>query len=180
MALESLAGFDESLERRRFLASLYRSYLDDVPGIEFQTFSERDTSTFKDLTIRVDADVFGVSRDGLALALLAEGIDTRKYFDPPVHRQRAYGHLEYRRLPVTDAVATSVLSLPVYPDLTDEQVERVCEVIRSCTSTRSSSTRTCRRWPRSTPASSSSTSLLLGSTSPSTRSPASGSAPGPQ
>ena len=75
--------------------------------------------------------MFGVSRDGLALALLAEGIDTRKYFDPPVHRQRAYGHLEYRRLPVTDAVATSVLSLPVYPDLTDEHIARVCDVIRS-------------------------------------------------
>jgi FlaA1/EpsC-like NDP-sugar epimerase/dTDP-4-amino-4,6-dideoxygalactose transaminase len=131
MALESLKGLDQALERRRFLATIYRSYLDDVPGIEFQTIPERDTSTFKDLTIRVDADVFGVSRDGLALALLAEGIDTRKYFDPPVHRQSAYGHLEYRRLPVTDAVATSVLSLPVYPDLTDDHIARVCGVIRS-------------------------------------------------
>ena len=131
MALESLKGFDQSLDRRRYLATIYCSHLDDLPGIEFQTVSDRDTSTFKDLTIRVDADVFGLSRDGLALALLAEGVDTRKYFDPPVHRQRAYGHVEYRRLPVTDAVATSVLSLPVYPGLTDEQVERVCEVIRS-------------------------------------------------
>jgi FlaA1/EpsC-like NDP-sugar epimerase/dTDP-4-amino-4,6-dideoxygalactose transaminase len=131
MALESLAGFDESLERRRFLASLYRGYLDEVPGIEFQTFSARETSTFKDLTIRVDSEAFGLSRDGLALALLAEGIDTRKYFDPPVHRQRAYGHLERPDLPVTDAVAASVLSLPVYPDLLDEQIERVCDVIRS-------------------------------------------------
>jgi len=131
MALESLAGFDESLERRRFLASLYRGYLDEVPGIEFQTFTARETSTFKDLTIRVDAAEFGLSRDGLALALLAEGIDTRKYVDPPVHRQRAYGHLESRNLPVTDAVAASVLSLPVYPDLFDEQVEQVCDVIRS-------------------------------------------------
>jgi dTDP-4-amino-4,6-dideoxygalactose transaminase len=63
--------------------------------------------------------------------LLAEGVDTRKYFDPPVHRQRAYGHLEYRPLPVTDAVASSVLSLPVYPDLDDEQVERVADLIRT-------------------------------------------------
>jgi FlaA1/EpsC-like NDP-sugar epimerase/dTDP-4-amino-4,6-dideoxygalactose transaminase len=131
MALESLAGFDESLERRRFLASLYRGYLDDVPGISFQAFSSRDTSTFKDLTIRVDANEFGLSRDGLALALLAEGVDTRKYFDPPVHRQRAYRHLETRDLPVTDAASASVLSLPVYPDLLDEQVERVCAVIHS-------------------------------------------------
>jgi dTDP-4-amino-4,6-dideoxygalactose transaminase len=75
--------------------------------------------------------VTGVQTCALPISLLAEGIDTRKYFDPPVHRQRAYGHLEYRHLPVTDAVAASVLSLPVYPDLTDEQVERVCEVVRS-------------------------------------------------
>ena len=48
MALESLELLDESLERRRYLASLYREYLDDVPGIELQAFSSRDTSTFKD------------------------------------------------------------------------------------------------------------------------------------
>ena len=133
MALESLELLDESLERRRYLASLYRGYLDDVPGIELQAFSARDTSTFKDLTIRVDADAFGLDRDGLALALLAEGIDTRKYFDPPVHRQRAYGHLEHARLPVTDAVSSSVLSLPVFPDLHDEQVEQVARDLRRCT-----------------------------------------------
>ncbi len=67
----------------------------------------------------------------MALALLAEGVDTRKYFDPPVHRQRTYEHLEDRRLPVTDAVASSVLSLPVYPDLTDGHVEQVCEIVRA-------------------------------------------------
>jgi dTDP-4-amino-4,6-dideoxygalactose transaminase len=130
MALESLPNLDENLDRRRYLAALYREHLDGVPGVEFQTIATRDTSTFKDLTIRIDADRFGLSRDALALALLAEGVDTRKYFDPPVHRQRAYGHLDYRRLPVTDAVAASVLSLPVYPDLTDEHVERVSELIR--------------------------------------------------
>jgi dTDP-4-amino-4,6-dideoxygalactose transaminase len=130
MALESLELLDESLERRRFLASLYRGYLDDVPGIELQAFSSRDTSTFKDLTIKVDADKFGIDRDGLALALLAEGVDTRKYFDPPVHRQRAYAHLEHARLPVTDAVSHSVLSLPVFPDLDDEHVEKIAEIVR--------------------------------------------------
>ena len=160
MALESLDGFDESLERRRFLASLYRGYLDDVPGIEFQTFSARETSTFKDLTIRVDAAEFGLSRDGLALALLAEGIDTRKYFDPPVHRQRAYGHLESRDLPVTDAVAVERAVAAGVP----RPVRRAGRAgLRrhplGARRTRSSSTRTCRRWPRSTPASSSSTDL---------------------
>ena len=102
-----------------------------MPGIEFQAISARDTSTFKDLTIRVDADQFGIDRDGLALALLAEGVDTRKYFDPPVHRQRSYAHLEHSCLPVTDAVARSVLSLPVFPDLRDDHVERIAAIVRS-------------------------------------------------
>jgi FlaA1/EpsC-like NDP-sugar epimerase/dTDP-4-amino-4,6-dideoxygalactose transaminase len=130
MAIESLELLDNSLERRRYLASLYRGYLDDVPGIELQAFSSRDTSTFKDLTITVDADQFGLDRDGLALALLAEGVDTRKYFDPPVHRQRAYAHLDHSHLPVTDAVSSRVLSLPVFPDLHDEHVEQVAEIVR--------------------------------------------------
>jgi dTDP-4-amino-4,6-dideoxygalactose transaminase len=121
---------DDSLERRRYLASLYRGFFDGIPGIELQAFSSRDTSTFKDLTIKIDADRFGIDRDGLALALLAEGVDTRKYFDPPVHRQRAYGHLDPRCLPVTDAVSSSVLSLPVFPDLRDENVEQVAEIVR--------------------------------------------------
>ena len=144
MALESLELLDESLERRRFLASLYRGYLDDVPGIELQAFSSRDTSTFKDLTIKVDADRFGLDRDGLALALLAEGVDTRKYFDPPVHRQRAYAHLDHSCLPVTDAVSSSVVSLPSSPTCATSTSSRSPRSCVRCTRTPSSSTRTSR------------------------------------
>src|SRR4029077_10217898 len=118
-------------DRRRHLAALYREYLDAVPGVEFQTISARDTSTFKDLTIRIDADRFGLSRDGLAKALAAEGVDTRKYFDPPVHRQGAYRHLEHSCLPVTDHVASHVLSLPIFPTLREEQLEQVADIISS-------------------------------------------------
>ncbi len=131
MALESLESLDESLERRRFIAGLYRTHLQDIPGIEFQAISPRDVSTFKDFTVRIDPDRFGLSRDGLALALLAEGVDTRKYFDPPVHRQRAYAHLDPAYLPVTDAVSRSVLSLPIFPDLCDEHVERIAEIVHA-------------------------------------------------
>jgi dTDP-4-amino-4,6-dideoxygalactose transaminase len=88
-----------------------------------------DVSTFKDFTITVDGDRFGLSRDLLAHALKAEGIDTRKYFDPPVHRQFAYRHLAPEPLPTTDDLAGSVLSLPMFPDLRNEHVERVADRI---------------------------------------------------
>jgi len=47
-----------------------------------------------------------------------------------VHRQRAYAHLDHACLPVTDAVSRSVLSLPVFPDLRDEHVEQIAEIVR--------------------------------------------------
>ena len=129
MALESLRKFAGALERRRYLAGLYRTYLEEVPGIGFQEIAPGDVSTFKDFTITVDADRFGLTRDTLARALKVEGIDTRKYFDPPVHRQYAYRDVEYEALPATDDVASSVLSLPMFPDLRNEHVERVADRI---------------------------------------------------
>jgi FlaA1/EpsC-like NDP-sugar epimerase/dTDP-4-amino-4,6-dideoxygalactose transaminase len=129
MALESLRKFAGTLERRRYLAGLYRTYLEEIPGIGFQEVPVGDVSTFKDFTITVDPERFGLTRDTLARGLKAEGIDTRQYFDPPVHRQFAYGHLDTEPLPTTDAVAASVLSLPMFPDLRNEHVERVADRI---------------------------------------------------
>jgi dTDP-4-amino-4,6-dideoxygalactose transaminase len=129
MALESLRKFAGSLERRRYLAGMYRTYLEGIPGVGFQEVPAGDVSTFKDFTITIDPEVFGLTRDALAHALRAEGIDTRKYFDPPVHRQRAYSHLDTEPLPTTEDVASSVLSLPMFPDLRNEHVERVADRI---------------------------------------------------
>jgi dTDP-4-amino-4,6-dideoxygalactose transaminase len=131
MALESLRKFAGSLERRRHIAGLYRTYLEEIPGIGFQDVPAGDVSTFKDFTVTIDAERFGLTRDTLAQALKSEGIDTRKYFDPPVHRQTAYRHLDGEPLPITDDVATSVLSLPMFPDLRNEHIERVADRIES-------------------------------------------------
>ena len=61
--------------------------------------------------------------------LAAEGIDTRNYFDPPVHRQQAYQGRGALDLPTTEAVSRSVVSLPIYPDLSVDDVD-VVKVIR--------------------------------------------------
>jgi dTDP-4-amino-4,6-dideoxygalactose transaminase len=129
MALESLEMLDESLERRRALAERYRNALSGIEGIGFQAVDPRDTSTYKDFTITVDADHFGLTRDGLVRTLKAEGVDTRTYFDPPVHRQRAYRHVDYVCLPVTEHVSGRVLSLPIFPTMRDTQLEQIAEII---------------------------------------------------
>ncbi len=129
MALESFDLLDEALERRRELAALYREYLTSVPGIGFQRVPPGDVTTYKDFTVTIDPSLVGLTRDELATALDAEGIATRAYFDPPVHRHRAYRDIDSGELPVTAAVASSVLSLPIYTDLRDDQVESVARAV---------------------------------------------------
>ncbi|MDP9005341.1 MAG: DegT/DnrJ/EryC1/StrS family aminotransferase, partial [Actinomycetota bacterium] len=130
MALESLGMLDEHLERRRVAAQRYRAGLESVEGISAQVVDDGDTSTYKDFTISVD-DGFGVSRDATRQALTAEGIDTRCYFDPPVHAQQAYAHLPPAELPVTDAAAGRVLSLPMFARLPLEAIDAVVEALAS-------------------------------------------------
>ena len=86
-----------------------------------------DQSTYKDLTIAVDAG-YGLTHDALVTVLDADGIDTRRYFDPPVHRQQSHAGTG-ANLPVTDAVATSVVSLPLHVGMTAGDAARVVAVI---------------------------------------------------
>jgi dTDP-4-amino-4,6-dideoxygalactose transaminase len=128
VALESLERFDEHLVVRRALAERYTAGLAAIPGLRVQQVDNGDHSTWKDFTIAVD-DEYGVSRDALRSALVAEGVDTRCYFDPPVHRQRAYAASVTPALPVTDDTARRVLSLPIYPGLGLETIDTILELL---------------------------------------------------
>jgi FlaA1/EpsC-like NDP-sugar epimerase/dTDP-4-amino-4,6-dideoxygalactose transaminase len=130
MALESLALFDHTLAQRRELAMRYVGGIVGVPGIRSQVVPLEDVSTYKDFTIAVDAAEFGIDRNQLVAVLAAEGIDTRNYFDPPVHRQQAYRDDRTPFLPTTEAVSRSVVSLPIYPDLSFDDIDAVTRVIR--------------------------------------------------
>ena len=63
------------------------------------------------------------------LLLRAEGVDTRNYFDPPVHRQQSHAQRSPADLPVTDAVSRTVESLPIYPALDDASLDRIVEIL---------------------------------------------------
>ncbi|HEX8770524.1 MAG TPA: DegT/DnrJ/EryC1/StrS family aminotransferase, partial [Acidimicrobiales bacterium] len=120
LALEGLAQFDESLARRRQVAQWYITALESVPGVACQRVTQGDESTYKDFGILIDPEEFGTSRDAIWAALKADGVETRRYFSPPVHRQRYYHDRYPSDLPVTDAVASRVLNLPIYPSLDED------------------------------------------------------------
>ncbi len=134
VALASLALLDEHLALRQEVAERYRQALADVPGVRTQVIAAGDVSTYKDFTIAVDEAVFGVPRDAVVRALSLDGIDTRCYFSPPVHRQQAYAGVgdtaAGELLAVTDLVSRQVVSLPMFATIGRETADRVADVLR--------------------------------------------------
>jgi dTDP-4-amino-4,6-dideoxygalactose transaminase len=132
IALGSLTDLNERIGRRNALAGLYREAMEDFPGLSFPKVPEGDRSTYKDFTILVDPDGFGLDAPGLQRALAAEGVESRRYYSPPVHAMGAYGDLRGSNgdLPVTDSAASRVLTLPMWTGMTDRHVARVADAVR--------------------------------------------------
>jgi dTDP-4-amino-4,6-dideoxygalactose transaminase len=118
---------------RNLTAQLYQERLSRLPGVSFQKVRDADRSSFKDFSIIIDAQSFGLSRDELALALARENIETRKYYDPPVHRQSAYVRYvpEDARLPNTDMLSSGILNIPIWSDMDNSIVNGICAAIAS-------------------------------------------------
>lgn len=131
VALASLEGLDERVAHRGALAARFVAGVAGVAGLTRAAVEAGDTSTFKDLTVIVDPDSFGLSAVQLARALHAEGIDSRRYYSPPIHLQKAYASRwpERRALPVTEVLSTRVLSVPLWSHMTDEQIDGVSAAV---------------------------------------------------
>ena len=132
VALASLDGLDERVAHRSALVERFRATTADVAGLSFPAVGAGDTSTFKDLTVRIEDERFGLTSLELAAALRAEGIDSRRYYAPPVHRQDAYAAAPAVELPVTDRVSGQVLSPPLWSHMTEGQIEGVADALVRC------------------------------------------------
>jgi len=75
--------------------------------------------------------LFVRDRDAARDALAAEGIGSNVHYPIPVHLQEGYSHLGYAKgaFPGAEFVAAHELSLPIYPEITDEQVKAVIDVV---------------------------------------------------
>ncbi len=144
VGLASLQGLDERIAHRNELVRAFKAAAASVPGLSYQQVPDEDVSTYKDLTLVIDDEQFGLTAELLGRALKAEGIDSRRYYYPPIHQQKAYAHLpRNRELPVTDRMAASVLTPPLYSHMTVDQVRPSPMPSSACRSPRA---RSGRRW----------------------------------
>jgi dTDP-4-amino-4,6-dideoxygalactose transaminase len=117
--LERLPGRTDA--RRRNAAALGAG-LADVPGVVVPRVAPRAEPVWHQYTVRVP------DRDRVAAELARRGVHTGVYYPTPIHRLPAYA-LDLD-LPVTDRAAAEVLSLPVHPALSPEQLDHVVAAVR--------------------------------------------------
>jgi dTDP-4-amino-4,6-dideoxygalactose transaminase len=73
------------------------------------------------------------ARDQVAVDLAAMGVQTQVHYPIPCHRQVPYLRFADGPLPVAERCAGEVLSLPMFPHMTDDQVEQVCNAVIEAT-----------------------------------------------
>lgn len=132
LGLRNLEFLEEALRRRSGLIERYKGRLGKIEGITFQHVPHGCRSSTNYFVVHVDAERCPVSRDQLYFRLAEMGIETKRYFWPPVHLLKAYRQYREKyegKLPVTEKVAASTIALPLFTEMEDEQVDRVCDTI---------------------------------------------------
>ena len=128
--LAKLEIFDEELARREQLAQLYDRRLGAI--VKTPTRAPDSTSAWAIYAILLEDQS---QREAVQSVLKADGIPTAIYYPRPLHHQPAYQFAhDAAALPTSEHLATRILALPLHPDLSDADAERVCNaVIRALT-----------------------------------------------
>ena len=111
---------------RRVAADVYSGLLADIEGVRTPTCRSGNTDVWHLYVVRV------ADRDRVMAELTAAGIGVGIHYPTPVHLTEAYAALGFQRgqFPVAEAAAANILSLPMFPHLTQTQQERVADVLR--------------------------------------------------
>jgi len=120
-----LPHLDNWNQKRRNVAEKYNQLLDDLP-IQLPKIGGENQHVFHLYTILSD------QRDELREFLKSKGVETGIYYPLPLHLQPAYQSLGYKKgsLLISEAACERNLSLPMYPELNDEQIEYVAMSVR--------------------------------------------------
>ncbi|MCP9485798.1 MAG: DegT/DnrJ/EryC1/StrS family aminotransferase [Gaiellaceae bacterium MAG52_C11] len=130
IALVQLDKLPEHTARRQRQFELYDEGLADLDGIEPLVRDPRDTHALHLYVVRIDPERFGLSRDELQRALGEERISTSIHF-LPVHRLTWYRERfpEQSSLPVAERAGGEILSLPLSPAHSEEDISDVLEAL---------------------------------------------------
>lgn len=122
--LEKLAIFDEELEARETIAALYDRRLASIARPQKHLAGAQSGHGYYSLRVS--------RRDSVARELKARGVPTAVYYSTPLHKMPAFErYAPQRPLQATEEVAADILSLPMHPYLTPDQVHYICDCVEA-------------------------------------------------
>jgi dTDP-4-amino-4,6-dideoxygalactose transaminase len=127
-----LDGLAAELARRRVLLERYQRRFATIDGVTWLSASDGDATSCQYAVVRIDEARFGCSRDAVHRELQQFNIFARKYFYPLCSQYDCYRHLpsaDATNLPNAVRAAQEVLCVPLYGELTEADVDRICDVI---------------------------------------------------
>ncbi|AKA69789.1 DegT/DnrJ/EryC1/StrS family aminotransferase [Clostridium scatologenes] len=124
--LVKLKYIDEAIKKREVVANWYREKLADCEYIKTPVVKGDQKPVYYAFNTLAE------KRDELAAFLKENEIGTSIYYPIPLHLQKCFSYLGYKKgdFPVAEKLCEKVLALPIYPEIKEEEVDFVCETIK--------------------------------------------------
>ena len=129
MGICNIQELDEKIEMRKKVYERYLEQLKDVQGIKLNYIKEEVESNYAYFPIVIEDD-YKYTRDELFQLLMDNNIFSRKYFYPISNEIDIYKDCK-GKTPIAKDISNRVLTLPLYPDLDLEIVDKICNIIKS-------------------------------------------------
>ncbi len=133
MGLCNLRHVESEMGKRRIVVERYREHLENIEGIQLSPIQKDVRQNYAYFPVVFDENIFGTGRDEVMEMLAEIGVGARKYFYPLTSGFDCF-HGKYNVMDTPIAFYTSqrVLTLPLYADLSLENVDLICEKILEC------------------------------------------------
>ena len=132
MGLCNLKHVDDEIAKRKLVVEYYRERLSGIEGLQLNTAQSDVESNYAYFPVVIEPRVFGASRNEILDRLAENGIGARKYFYPLTNTFECF-HKKYdvSKTPVALSISKRVLTLPLFADLSIEDVDKICDIILS-------------------------------------------------
>jgi dTDP-4-amino-4,6-dideoxygalactose transaminase len=132
MGICNLRHVDEEIEKRKHIVECYRERLGGIGGLRLNAIQKEVKSNYAYFPIIVEADKFGATRDEVCKKLMENGIYARKYFYPTTNSFDCYrDRFDPESTPVALQISKEVMTLPLYGELEEKSVYKICDIIRA-------------------------------------------------
>lgn len=133
MGICNLRHIDSEIKKRRVVCQQYWQRLDHVAGLKLNPTQKDVQPNFSYFPVLIDKQIFGRGRDQVYDCLEHHGIHGRKYFYPLTNTFPCFhGQYDVNQTPQALKISENILTLPLYADLSLNDVDRICDVVLAC------------------------------------------------